>query len=104
TVCGSRDNPQSFRIVLGQERLTLKNKYDIEAYWPATIFDEIFGSKAKKIILVFAESRGEKKTANERFHFKEAYILINPEINKLKSAIVGDKLKVDIRIGAYRSG
>ena len=46
----------------------------------------------------------ERKTKNEKFHFTEAYLLSNLNINKFKSAVESDKLKIDIRIGVYRSG
>ena len=104
TVCGSRKNPQSFRVVFVEERLVLKNKSKIEAYWPVSIFDDVLKVKSDKILLVFAETKGERKTKNEKFHFTEAYLLSKLNINKFKTAIESDKLKIDIRIGAYRSG
>ena len=104
TVCGSRKNPQSFRVVFVEERLVLKNKSKIEAYWPVSIFDDVLKVKSDKILLVFAETKGERKTKNEKFHFTEAYLLSKLNINKFKTAIESDKLKIDIRVGAYRSG
>ncbi|MBU4375715.1 glycosyl hydrolase [Patescibacteria group bacterium] len=104
TVCGSRKNPQSFKIVFEGEKLILKNKSKIEAYWPISIFDNVLKAKSDKILLVFAEIKGERKTKKEKFHFTEAYLLSNLNINKFKSAVESDKLKIDIRIGVYRSG
>jgi len=104
TVCGSRKNPQSFRVVFVEERLVLKNKSKIEAYWPVSIFDDVLKVKSDKILLVFAETKGERKTKNEKFHFTEAYLLSKLNINKFKTAIESDKLKIDIRVGTYRSG
>lgn len=104
TVCGSRKNLRSFRVVLEGEKLVLKNKFRIEVYWPISIFDDILKAKSDKILLAFAETKGERKTKNEKFHFTEAYLLSNLNINKFKSAVESDKLKIDIRIGAYRSG
>lgn len=104
TVCGSRKNRQSFRVVFEDEKLVLKNKFKIKVYWPISIFDDILKAKSDKILLVFAETKGEQKTKNEKFHFTEAYLLSNLNINKFKSAVESDKLKIDIRIGAYRSG
>jgi len=103
TVYGSRYNPQGFRMVLN-DRLELKNSDNIEAYWPITVFDDVLKSKSDKILLVFADTEGKRKTKNEKFHFVEAYLLSNLNINKFKKAIEEDKLKIDIRIGAYRSG
>lgn len=104
TVCGSRKNPQSFKAVFEGQKLVLKNKSKIKAYWPISIFDDVLKIKSNKILLVFAETKGERKTKNEKFHFTEAYLLSNLNINKFKSAVEKDKLKIDIRIGVYRSG
>jgi len=104
TVCGSRKNPQSFKVVFESEKLVLKNKSKIEAYWPISIFDDVLKAKSDKILLAFAETKGERKTKNEKFHFTEAYLLSDLNINKFKSAVENDKLKIDIRIGVYRSG
>ncbi len=104
TVCGSRENPQLFKVVFEGEKLVLKNKSKIGAYWPISIFDDVLKAKSDKILLAFAETKGERKTKNEKFHFTEAYLLSNLNINKFKSAVESDKLKIDIRIGVYRSG
>lgn len=104
TVYGSRKNPQSFQVVFKNDRLVLKNKYNIESYWPISIFNEVLKAKSNKILLVFAETKGERKTKNEKFHYLEAYLLSSLNINKFKTAVGNDKLKIDIRIGAYRSG
>jgi len=104
TVCGSRKNPQSFKVVFEGGKLVLKNKSRIAVYWPISIFDDVLKAKSDKILLAFAETKGERKTKNERFHFTEAYLLSNLNINKFKSAVESDKLKIDIRMGVYRSG
>jgi len=104
TVYGSRKNPQSFKVAFENDRLVLKNKSKIFVYWPVSIFDDVLKAKSDNILLVLAETKGERKTKNERFHFTEAYLLSNLNINKFESAVKRDKLKIDIRIGAYRSG
>lgn len=104
TVYGSRYNPQGFRIVFRNDKLELQNRENIEAYWPITIFDDVLKSKSDKIVLVFAETEGEKGREDEKFHFTEAHLLSNLNINKFKNAIEEDKLKIDIRIGFFKSG
>lgn len=104
TVYGSRSNPQSFKVVFEGDKLVLKNKSNIEAYWPLSIFDDVLKAKSDKILLVFAETKGKRMTKNEKFYFTEAYLLSNLNIKKFKAAIQNDKLKIDIRIGVYRSG
>jgi hypothetical protein len=104
TIYGSRKNPQSFQVVFEKDKLVLKNKNNIEAYWPVSIFDDVLKAKSDKILLVFAETKGERKTPNEKFHYIEAYLLSNLNIKKFKTSIQKDKLKIDIRIGMFRSG
>ncbi len=104
TVLGSRPNRQDLQVILSDDRLILKNNHKIEVYWPLSIFDEVLRSKSNKILLVFAETKGERKTSSEKFHYTEAYLLSNLNVNKFKKAIETDKLKIDIRIGVYRSG
>ena len=104
TVYGSRKNMQSFKVVFEGEKLVLKNKSRIGAYWPISIFDDVLKAKSNTILLAFAETKGERTTKNEKFHYTEAYLLSDLNINKFKSAVENDKLKIDIRIGVYRSG
>lgn len=68
------------------------------------LLEDVLTSKSDKTLLVFAETSGERKTINEKFHFIEAYLLSNLNKEKFKDAIEQDMLKVDIRIGVYRSG
>ncbi|VVA44006.1 Glycosyl hydrolase [Candidatus Roizmanbacteria bacterium] len=104
TVYGSRLNPQGFKISLRDNKLILENRNNIECYYPISIFKDVLLSKSNKILLAFAETKGERKTINEQFHFIEAYLLSDLNINKFQKAVELDKLKVDIRIGVYRSG
>ena len=104
TVYTSKCNPQGFRIRIVEDKMELENKDNIEAFWPMTIFYDVLRVKSNKILLVFAESEGERKTFEESFRFAEAYLLSDLNIEKFKTAILEDKLKVDIRIGVYRSG
>jgi len=104
TVYGSRLNPQGLKIIVVDNKLVLKNKKNIEAYWPLSIFDEVLKSKSDKILLVFAETKGERKTEDEKFHYTEAYFLFDLNIKKFESAIKKNRLKVDIRIGVFRNG
>lgn len=104
TVYGSRVNPQGFKIDVVDNRLYLRNKNNIEAYWPMSIFDDVLKSKSKNIVLVLAETKGKRKTMSEYFHYTEAYLLPNLNMKKLLGAITNGDLKIDIRIGCYRSG
>lgn len=104
TVYGSRENPQGFRIIFENDKIILKNKKNIEVYWLTSIFDDVLKSKAEKILLIFAETKGERNTPNEKFHYIEAHLLSGLSVAKFKRAIEHDKLKIDIRIGLYMSG
>ena len=104
TVYGSRTNPQGFRLIVDNDKLFLINIKQIEVYWKMSIFDDVLKSKSNKILLVFAETKGERKTPDEQFHYISAYLLSDLNLNKFKKSVENDKLKVDIRIGSYRSG
>jgi len=104
TVYGSRPNKQGFRIVPTHDRLILENPQNVTAYWLSSVFEETLKSKSDRILLVLAETKGRRKSADEHFHFTEAYLLSNLNEAKFLSAIANDKLKVDIRIGLFRSG
>jgi hypothetical protein len=104
TVYGSRENPQGLQMVFKNDQLILENKNKIVAYWPTSIFDEVLVVKSNKILLALAETQGDRKTVNEKFHYTEAYLLSNLNTKKFQTAIEKDKLKIDIRIGAFRSG
>jgi hypothetical protein len=104
TVYGSRYNPQGFKVIFEEDKLVLENRNNIESYWPTSIFDEVLKSKSDRILLVFAEAKGKRKTKDEKFNYVEAYLLSGLNEHKFKAAIEQDKLKVDIRIGVYRSG
>lgn len=104
TVYGSRVNPQGFRVKYQDGKLFLENKEHIEAYWDESIFKDVLVFKSNKILLAFAETRGKPKSNDEQFHFIEAYLLEGLTRGKFQNAIEKDYLKVDIRIGVYRSG
>jgi len=104
TVYGSKVNPQGFKIKYREGKLLLENKHKTEAYWDENMFSDVLVSKSNKILLVFANAKGETKSGNEQFHYIEAYLLQNLNIDKFHTAIEKDYLKVDIRIGVYRSG
>ena len=92
TIYGSRKNKQSFQVIFEDAKLLLKNKKNIEVYWPVSIFDDVLKAKSDKILLVFAETKGEKKSPNEKFYYTEAYLLSNLNIKKFKTSIQNDKL------------
>ncbi|MCL4557417.1 MAG: MvaI/BcnI family restriction endonuclease [Deltaproteobacteria bacterium] len=104
TVYGSKVNPQGFKMIYQNGKLFLENKRHIEAYWDENIFEDVLVSKSNKILLAFAETKGEPKSSNEYFHFIEAYLLQGLNRDKFRNAIEKDYLKVDIRIGVYHSG
>lgn len=91
-------------MALGDDKLVLENAENIEAYWPLIIFDDVLKSKSDNVALVFADTKGGRGTKGEYFHFTEAYLLSGLNREKFRSAIKSGKLKVDIRIGFYRSG
>ncbi|MBI4684174.1 MAG: glycosyl hydrolase [Nitrospirae bacterium] len=105
TVYGSRFNPQGFKMTFRKGKLFLENTpHNIMAYWDENIFKDVLVSKSNTIFFALAKTQGEKRSPNEQFHYIEAYLLHNLNADKFHAAIAEDYLKVDIRIGVYRSG
>lgn len=104
TIYGSRTNPQGFRVVFDKDKLILQNKNNITAFWQADLLLEGLKTKADKILLVYAETRGKKGMVSEKFHYVEAYLLSGLNLEKFKKALEAGKLKFDIRIGADKTG
>lgn len=104
TIYGSRVNPQGFRVIFENNKLILVNKNNIQAYWPTDLLLTDLKTKADKILLVYAETKGDKASVNEKFHYIEAYFLSGLSMEKFKKSIDEGKLKFDIRIGADKTG
>jgi hypothetical protein len=104
TSYGSKCNNLSFQLILTGDKIILDNIKKVEAYWPLSVFDDVLKSKSNRILLVLAETKGERAKANEQFHYTEAYLLTGLDMDRFKVAIATDKLKVDTRIGVYKSG
>lgn len=104
TAYGSKPNNLGFQLIFVSNRLIIDNPQKVPAYWTMSIFDDVLKSKSNNILIVFAETKGERKTPNEYFHFIEAHLLSGMNIKKFESAIKSDRLKVDTRIGTYKSG
>jgi hypothetical protein len=103
-VTGAQVNPQGFRIALGENILILDNPKHVNAYWPFSIFEDSLKAKGDRILLVFAETKGERKTVEESFNYVEAYLLEGLSWSRFKNAILNGKLKIEFRIGVYLSG
>ena len=104
TVYGSRMNLQNFKIVFNERKLVLINKNNILAYWPVDLLFEGLVSKVDKILLVYANTKGKKSSIDEKFHYVEAYLLEQIDLENIKKILENGKLKFDIRIGADRTG
>jgi len=104
TIYGSTVNPQGFRVVFENDKLILQNRNNITAYWPTGLLLESLKTKANKILLAYAETKGKKGSPNEMFHYIEAYLLAELDLDRIKKALENGKLKFDIRIGADKAG
>ena len=104
TVCGSRINPQGFKISISDEKLVLENRHQIDSYWPMSVFNDVLKAKSSNVLLALAETTGARKSDKERFYYKQAYLLSNLSTSRFEKAIKEDWLKIDIRIGCYKSG
>lgn len=104
TIYGSRLNPRKFQVKVDDGNLTLVNPKKIEAYWPLVELDDVLKRGTKMVLLVLADTKGKFASKNEKFHYKEAYLLSGLSFERLKKALNDGKLKVDIRIGQDKTG
>lgn len=104
TIYGSKTNVRGFRVKMKDGRLLLENPQKIKAHWDLKELDDILKKGTQKVILVLAETKGKFASRNERFYYKEVYLLSGLSFSKLQKALNDGKLKVDIRIGEDRTG
>lgn len=105
TVYGSRYNNQGFKGTFIEDNLVIENSKHIPAFWPISlIFEDVLVSKSETVLLAFARTRGKKNTPSEGFHYVQAFLLSGLRLEKFKTAVENDKLKIDIRVGVYRTG
>jgi len=104
TIYGSHLNIRRFKVVFDNDKLRIINPRNIDAYWLTKDILEQLTTKANKILLVLALRKGEKKDNNLKFHYYEAHLLSGLNDTRIKQAIENGKLKIDIRIGADKTG
>lgn len=104
TIYGSKTNVRGFRVKAKDGRLLLENPQKIKAYWDLKELDDILKKGTQKVILVLAETKGKFASRNERFYYKEVYLLSGLSFSRLQKALNDGKLKVDIRIGEDKTG
>src|SRR3972149_12042807 len=75
TVYGSRTNSNRFKIDVKEDKLTLLNPKNIEAFWPLEKLDDVLKENSTKIVLALAQTKGDFGKENEQFHYTEAYLL-----------------------------
>lgn len=104
TINGSKANVRGFKVKIDGVNLVLVNPKNIEAYWLLEKLDDVLKKASQKIVLVLAETKGKFAKPSEQFHYIEAYLLSGLNLGKLQQALNDGKLKVDIRIGADKTG
>jgi hypothetical protein len=69
TVYGSRENPQSFKVIFENDKLILKNKLNIDTYWPISIFNDVLKAKSDQILLVLylPKQKARKRAQTKNF-------------------------------------
>lgn len=104
TIYGSKRNNRGFKVEVKDGKLFLINTKKVEAYWPLEKLDDVLKKDSQKILLVLAEAKGDFGKLNEEFHYVEAHLLSGLSFERLQKALSEGKLKVDIRIGADKTG
>lgn len=76
-VYSSRENPQSFKVVFENDKLILKNKLNIDAYWPISIFNDVLRAKSDQILLAFAQNKRREKDCKRRISLYRGLLIIS---------------------------
>jgi len=102
TVITQAENPDSFILVVDENRITIKNKKNVECYYSLSILKETLEKKYASLIHVLADHKKDK--GQEYFWFNEAYLYSGFDFPTLMKVVREGRIKVDVRIGHYPDG
>ncbi|MFA6080885.1 MAG: MvaI/BcnI family restriction endonuclease [Patescibacteria group bacterium] len=103
-IYGNRTNKHGLKIIFKDDKLVIENNKQIEAHWILKDLWDQLNTKADKILLTNALTKGEKNSQDEKFYYFETYLLSGLRFNRFKDAIKNGKVKVELRIGIDKSG
>jgi len=102
TVDAVRYNNLDFKIDIGEDKISLLNKKNIEVYWDKELLKTTFEEKYHKLAYVLAESK--TPDGKEYFWFNEGYLLDGFSFERFTEHLQDGTLKVDVRLGHNPDG
>lgn len=97
-----KGNP-TFKLDLKSDRIEIVSLCGVTlAFWSDKVLKEVFERKYPALVYVKADCRGNKQ--DEEFWYNETWYLKDFNFDKIKELIKNGIIRVDIRIGRYRSG
>lgn len=102
TVITQAENPDSFILEVDENRITIKNKKNVECYYSNSILKETLEKKYASLIHVLADHK--KEQGQEYFWYNEAYLYSGFDFTTFMRVVREGRIKVDIRIGHYPDG
>jgi hypothetical protein len=102
TVFAQNENSMGFTLVISKDRVTIKNRENIECFYSTSILRETLGKKYANMIHVLADHK--RVQDQEYFWYNEAYLHSDFKFETFMKLVAEGKIKVDIRIGHFPNG
>jgi hypothetical protein len=102
TVDAVKYNNLDFKIDIGEGRINLLNKKNIEVFWDKETLKTTFEKKYHKLAYVLAENK--IIDGKEYFWFNEGYLLDGFSFERFTEHLQDGSLKVDVRLGHNPDG
>jgi hypothetical protein len=102
TVFAQNENSMGFTLMVSIDRVTIKNRKNVECYYSASVLRETLGKKYANMIHVLADHK--RVQGQEYFWYNEAYLHSGFTFETFMKLVAEGKIKVDIRIGHYPDG
>jgi len=97
-----KGNP-AFKLDLKSDRIEIVSLDGVTlAFWSDKVLKEVFERKYPALAYVKADCKGNEQ--DEEFQYNEAWYLKDFNFDKIKELIRDGIIRVDVRIGRYRSG
>ena len=99
-------NPQRLEIKIDRQshKVHLCHNDTVLGTWSIFTIVGKFVTKLERLMIVFADTRINEKTNQEEFHYNEAYLLENPELDNFLDAFENGLIAIDVRMHVKPAG
>ncbi len=107
TVFHNIDNPQKLNIQIDRSNNKVHLYHNFEILlgtWSDYTIVGKFITKLERLIIVFADSKIDKSTRKEMFHFNEAYFLNEPSPENFINVFESGQIAIDLRMHLKENG